>query len=118
MYSEEQRHKAKECVQNSEDSFREVEASACKAEASARLNCAPAARQLRKEIRAGPPMARARNFLENLLCYFASFYRTFLGHAANQYSLQHTRKEKIPTTGFQWFLCVPRSCDPVYNVTW
>jgi hypothetical protein len=41
----------------------------------------------------------------------------YQGHAANQYSLQDTRKEKIPTTGFQWFSCVPRSCDPVYYVT-
>jgi hypothetical protein len=49
--------------QNSEESFHEAEASASEAEASARLNCAPAARQLRKEYRAGPPMARARKFV-------------------------------------------------------
>jgi hypothetical protein len=66
-------HEADDFVQNSEESFRE-------AEASARLNCAPAARQLCKEIRAGRPMARARKFLRKLtIGYFVAFYRTFLG---------------------------------------
>jgi hypothetical protein len=60
-------HEADDFVQNSEESFRDAEASACEAEASARLNCAPAARQLREEIRAGRPMARARKFCENSL---------------------------------------------------
>jgi hypothetical protein len=58
---------AEEIVKNSEESFREAEASASEAEASARLNCAPAARQFRKEIRAGPCFARARKFSENSL---------------------------------------------------
>jgi hypothetical protein len=76
--AEEQCHKAEDFVQNSEESFREAEASASQAEASARLNCAPAARQLREEIRAGPPMARARIFLRNpTIGYFVGFYRTF-----------------------------------------
>jgi hypothetical protein len=58
--AEEQLHEAEDFVKNSEESFREAEASA--SEASARLNCAPAARWFRKEIRAGPRMARARKF--------------------------------------------------------
>jgi hypothetical protein len=67
LEAEEQRHKAEDLVQNSEELFREAEAEACEAEASARLNCTPAARQLRKEIRAGPPMARARKLEKNSL---------------------------------------------------
>jgi hypothetical protein len=67
MDAEEQRHKAEDLVQNSEESFREADASACEAEASARLNCAPAARQLSQINRAGPPLARAQKLGKNSL---------------------------------------------------